>query len=52
MNCDGRIRTHNETPDDKDADDVNGRGLAGKGLTESCDDNDHELDTVWNELRG
>lgn len=41
--------TNQETPDDQDADDVNSMSRARDSLTEGGDDDDDELDTVWNE---
>ena len=43
-----RITTHEETPDAKGTNDVNGGGLTGDSLTKGGNDNDHKLNTIWN----
>jgi hypothetical protein len=40
------ITTHDETPNDKNTNDMNSGGLARESLTESGNDDDHKLNTV------
>jgi len=38
--------THEESPDNENTNDVNGRSVTRKGLSEGSNDDDHEFDTV------
>jgi hypothetical protein len=38
--------THEETPDDENTDDVDGRSLTREGLAEGGNDDDHKFDAV------